>query len=338
MSGHLFVLDGPDACGKTTLAKRFIDNFTGTYIHMSYIKDDKEMFRMNYMSLFKAMVQLQKGENVVIDRGWISENIYSSVYRGGSGLAYDVRGLDRVIMKLCGVYVMCVPNPESATARHKRSFDMRSEMYDPDIRITQVAQDYWGFTHGLDFSEGKYPATDYVGTYINSDNGGFKHRRDVVSYDIDKDGAYLPRIIDAMLDVSFARQRHQVEWARERNNMVGHVADADVLFVGDKINPAKRGVWPFVDYGASSRVISKVLHDLDFYEPRGVWVNGCDADNTIGEIVAAMPRLKTVIALGNNAAASCGEAGIPHKCVYHPSYVGRFQKHTEFASQLKSLL
>ena len=40
----LVILEGPDACGKTTLAEKMVELWGGKYIHLTYVKGRKAMF------------------------------------------------------------------------------------------------------------------------------------------------------------------------------------------------------------------------------------------------------------------------------------------------------
>lgn len=345
MRPMFIVLDGPDAAGKTTLANHIAmkcgclnpDGGKAKYIHMTYIKDDREMFLANYMALIQAQKWLSMGYAVVLDRGWMSENVYAGIYRGGSGLAYDVRGLDRVIQRLCGIYVIAAPTVASAVKRHAESHGVREEMYAPSNQIAQVAQRYRDLMFGVTELGERLDLDDYVQTIIDAD--GMALRPDAFHYDVDQQGHDLDSVF-SMLQMMSERQREAqlpIGLDIASKNYVGHIGGADVLFVGDKINPNKNGKWPFVDYGASSRVISKALHHLRFNETRGVWTNANDDVDHIVDIVSAKPQI-TVVALGANAAKKCESLGVPHKSVYHPGFVGRFGRMQEFLQQLSNVL
>lgn len=345
------VLDGADAVGKTTLADHFAKLVGKTtlddtvpaqdgvkYVHMTYIKDNREMFLANYMALIQAQVWLHQGFHVVMDRGWLSENVYAGVYRGGSGLAYDVRGLDRVIQRLCGVYVVCAPHPDSAVKRHAESHAKRQEMYAPDERIREVAQRYYDLWHGVEVDGVRRGlCDDYVQCLI--DAGGMCGRQDAILYDIDVQADDLNGVLDRAHDLSAMLKQGQYVAAfdRAQQNYLGNKLSAHTLFVGDCINPKKKGRWPFVDYGASSRVISQALHRLGFDETKAMWTNANDADEHAFVLAAADPLLN-VVALGGNAARKLEELGVPHKAVYHPAFVGRFGRMNEYISQLQSVL
>lgn len=339
------VLDGADAVGKTVLAEHFIkacgtwtppgcpEQARTKYIHMTYIKNNREMFLANYMALLRAQKWLSMGYNVILDRGWMSENIYAGVYRGGSGLAYDVRGLDRVIRRLCGIYVVCAPVVLSAVVRHATMSKKRVEMYEPDVRIAAIAQRYRDLWHGAVDVVERECYDDYVQHII--DRGGMRMRQDAMLYDLDERGHDLDSVLNEVLDMSKERRESQIDIGLDLNspNFVGHAADAGFVMVGDKINPNKKGRWPFIDYGASSRTISKALHVLGVDETSLMWTNANDDPDHLKEIFEFSPDIRAV-ALGGNAVKKCESLGVPHKSVYHPSFVGRFGRMNDFLQQL----
>lgn len=323
-------LDGPDACGKTTLARRICERFDGHYAHLTYIKDNRSMWRANYLTYWQASKWQSLGRLSVIDRGWISENIYSAIYRDGSAMGYDARGFDRVLRRLATLTVVCAPLPRSAVERHARCHADREELYAPSDKILHVAEKFWALWHGLD--DLTIDEVDYTDCLVN--RGGLKERSDCMLYDIDEHGSDLDGFIDeVMVRLGLLRAaQHPACFNHGRPNLLGHVRQADVLFVGDCINPRKNGRWPLVDYGASSRTMSQALHELGFDETRGMWTNANDPDEHVEELLER-ESLK-VVALGGNAALYLDSIGVDYAPAFHPSYVRRFNKLQEFKNQL----
>ncbi len=329
-------LDGPDAAGKTTLATEFVKRYDADYIHLTYIKNDFEMWRADYMALWRAQQQLSRGRSVVLDRGLISENIYSRVYRGGSKLVSEMRMLDRVLMRLCAVQVLAVPEVDSAVKRHADQHAQREEMYEPSPQIEQIARAYHDAWFGVCNAvlNGHEPV-DYVDCVAA--NGGYARRPDALRYNLDVYGSHMGVFLDEVSELSRTLRKTQFTDGLFANtpNYVGHLADARILFVGDQINPNKKGRWPLVDFRASSGVMAATLHEMGFNERYAVW---CNANDDEGEALRRIYRTKEslcVVALGSKASKRCRAEKIPHVEVYHPSYANRFSKHTEFYDQIK---
>lgn len=334
---HLLILEGPDAVGKTTFAEQFRHTYPNTdYIHLTHIPETRSMWRLQYMSLWRAQFQLSRGKNVIIDRHWMSDNVYAGVYRGGSKMPFDVCGYDRVIRRLCGVYVMFCPPVQFAVDNHAKMAAKGREMYEVDDRIRQVAKSYWDLWYGYDFeavSGAVLPNRDYC-TVLKL-NGGMSARSDAFLLDITQ--GIDPRLnIGQICDLSSSLQATQYSAAFDHAqcNYLGHIEKACYLIVGDRINPSKSGRWPFVDLGASSRVVSQALHAYPNIEDHFIWTNARDQDDHIANLMEMKPNLQ-VIALGKEAGKKLTSMNINHEEIYHPSYALRFGKIPEFTTQLE---
>lgn len=343
MTGAIVVLDGPDAAGKTTLAESIIAMLGSEhcdYQHLTYIKDDREMWQANYDAYARAIAAMRQGKFAIIDRGWISENVYSRVYRGGSGMPYDVRCFDRLLMRHGALYVMCCPDPSFAVLNHKRTCEERDEMYQPGPQIREVAELFRGMAVG---QHTDLPHADYLHACLSN----FHKRRDVVHYDI---GAVMMLSLAWIIKRATAdAERCQSELAKGRSipystNCVGRV-DARLIFVGDKVNPNGASPYPFVDYGKSSRLMSRLLHECPSYtETSACWVNQRhepDGDFDMLKHLATLPdaRNKIFVALGQDAAARLHEQfGIKPVTCLHPSYAQRFDKADVLHKQLLAVI
>lgn len=135
----IIVIEGPDACGKTTLAETICRMWGGRYIHLSYSKD---LLRLWRGSLTRA-VKLSQFSPVVIDRHWPSEAVYAKVYRGGSLLEAEAVRCDELMKKLGVIYISCLlPTADQMIDAHLKSCLERDEMYAPDERYAQIV---WGY-------------------------------------------------------------------------------------------------------------------------------------------------------------------------------------------------
>ena len=79
----LITLDGADATGKTTLAKRIVELFGGEYIHLTWSPELEEVMHNYRTAAIHYAANLAKHTVVVLERPWLSHPIYSEVYRGG---------------------------------------------------------------------------------------------------------------------------------------------------------------------------------------------------------------------------------------------------------------
>lgn len=199
----LIILEGPDACGKTTLARHLLGTDQDGYAHMHWPKDARnpvhEMSMMHRVSLVKAEIRLRQGKRTVIDRHWPSNEIYGPVFRGTTnGLSDLARGWDQeVIPQLRGVYVICAPDPDHAVELHAKRGAEPEKTYKPTLThsLEKIAIQYRKLWRG-GFSDG----IDYASEVIRS--GGMCVRRNAMLYDIEKHGKDLDLVcanIEALL-------------------------------------------------------------------------------------------------------------------------------------------
>jgi cytidylate kinase len=107
---RLFILEGPDGSGKTTLAQALTRAVQGMLIHHgSYLKvspqDLADVYEVSMMPATHGYV------DTVLDRSWLSEPIYGAVMRAGlNRLSPNTAGWLEGIAAACdGVVVLCLP-------------------------------------------------------------------------------------------------------------------------------------------------------------------------------------------------------------------------------------
>ncbi len=145
MSHPIIILEGPDACGKTTLGKKFCELHRGRYMHMTLRKE----MHLHQVAAITRAVKLAEHQPVIIDRHWPSEQIYAGVYRNGSHLSDEAAFVDRALAELGVFYVGCIlSTPAQMVDAHRRSSSERPEMYEPDDRIFEVALGYLDWWEG----------------------------------------------------------------------------------------------------------------------------------------------------------------------------------------------
>lgn len=95
----LWILEGPDGAGKTTLANKL----GGAYLHHDQHSTAKH---------FAGSMQLAlQGYTVVLDRCWISEPIYAAVFRKAPSRVSPIhrRMLDRMALAAGAKAILCLP-------------------------------------------------------------------------------------------------------------------------------------------------------------------------------------------------------------------------------------
>lgn len=139
----LIILEGPDGSGKTTLAEYFVREHNAYYIHCTYEKD-MDMFAYFTDKLNEAIGYLEAGHLVIIDRLWMSEEVYAKVFRGGTKWPYAGRLFDRIILKYSGIYVLCIPGDLRAYLNAYNDLKQaRVEMYDTMESVYLGYTDLW---------------------------------------------------------------------------------------------------------------------------------------------------------------------------------------------------
>lgn len=156
----IYIIEGPDGTGKTTLAKAIETAKEGTIFHAGQHRAD-DMARY-HGKLFNTAFELDlAGIPVVLDRWAPSEYVYGKVFRGGQ--AYDTDVLMKMVLPHA-VLIYC--RNEDAAINHRRNTEARSE-YVADI--SQVVATYeryvgaradWGW---LEYDFDKVNIDDFVG-------------------------------------------------------------------------------------------------------------------------------------------------------------------------------
>jgi len=317
----IFVLDGPDGVGKTTLAKRITERLGCKYLHLGYRWKDK--INLYHDAAIRRCAKQQ--ESIVLDRWWPSEAVYAKAYRGGSPWPMYGRMAERVAKRLCVVYVYCLPdNVQEAVSRHDELKQEREEMYDDISTVARLYLDLWhGNRNHLD-----------QGSYIDQLilNGGVKDQLNCVRYSISQWGHVLDLFIDRLIETALDLIEMQYQPALNYSewNVLGHLAQAKYLFVGDRVNPKYREMfWPFYEYGNSSLFLTETLHKINYKEEWGMWCNAFNHDGSLNLNVRqiAMQKPLKIITLGRVATEMVLGQGLDvYKEAPHPSYVKRFNK------------
>jgi len=77
----LYILEGADGTGKTTLANEILKQTKGHMLHATFEKDWD--IRQYHSEMFYSALTLMKYQDVILDRWAVSEEVYAEAYRGG---------------------------------------------------------------------------------------------------------------------------------------------------------------------------------------------------------------------------------------------------------------
>lgn len=256
--GALIVLEGKDAAGKSTLAKEMVRHCDAVHLHCRY-RFKRQMFWYHTAVLRKA-VALSATRPVVIDRHWLSEAIYASVYRGGTLWPQEGRFMDRVIQRWGGLTVVALPNPET----------MDAVTHDAALKHTSdgdraVAKAYRSFYCG-----NAREAASYAALVSNE----VKCRRDVIAYDYTEHRSPEKLKATAINVVEHARERRrQIDRCLlnpKRYNVVGNPRAKVVVYLPASEQVANR--WPHHVYEGFPLQIALGLQLVGISEQLLAWV------------------------------------------------------------------
>lgn len=319
-------IDGANATGKTTLAEELKRRHNAVIFHQTYRFRDK-IFAYHTAALHLAM-KLAQTRLVVLDRLWLSEAVYASVYRGGTPWPHQGRMVDRVLQRACAVQVVTVERDEQvlidryhATRTHRTDVDAR--------RNADVNRLYLQFVLGIQQSW-ESPRPDPIRkSYLDDEAvlAGKRRRQDVIEHSVSPGST--ERTCDLIEQRLRRLQSTQLEGALGNDNFLGHISEyTQFLIVGDIPNAKHRWTWPFYEYGFSSLWLAEQLHEILFDETLAIWTNINDTTHpTISQLLvqqASLMRRVHVVALGQKAANALESFGIRATTVPHPQWGRRF--------------
>ncbi len=309
----LIVLDGPDACGKTTLAKTLCKLYGGLHLHCEG-KRFEDMFNYQTEVLVEATKHCED-QLVVIDRLWPSEHIYAGVFRGGTKFPHQRRLMDRVIRKHAGLYVFCLPySVGDAVCRHRKNIDEDHPYSDKDYKQLLV---------------------DYCCLY-----GSMEHRPDVFKYHIEVDGRDIDTTCECLVASLTNWRSYQYQPCLSQDpGILGHLQGAKYLVVGEEVKPkTKLYKWPFYEHGNSSAYLCKALDKADIDDTKLMFMNAKDPHfmKHVTRLVRGHDLIP--VALGKIARSALLQFGFKIRELPHPQFMRRFHHDISYARMIKEEL
>ena len=113
----IFIIEGPDGSGKTTLANTLSRQTGYNIIHRVQPKteEDKRNMMDEYLSIIKS------GKNAIFDRCWYSEMAYGPVMRDASVISYpEMYKLEELLARNGAIIIYCTDNEAKLWKRCQR--------------------------------------------------------------------------------------------------------------------------------------------------------------------------------------------------------------------------
>jgi hypothetical protein len=294
---HMLIFEGPDCGGKSTLMRELNvrlgmphEVHSGPFPRIT----NKHLPRLYLESMFPLLMGY---DNLAMDRSWLSEPIYGAAFRKGEDRVGTInrRHLERIAMRHGAVVVLCMPPWERVKEQWlaRKGADSDAEYLD---RIEQLESVYDMYDKTLPL------VTDLP----------------IVRYDYTKHGKAQQQLLAEIVRVAMPLHRLAT-------NTVGNL-NAPVILIGDKPSGHTDNdtvlQYPFCSFSGTgtSRWLTAELIKAEIPERSLLWGN---ADDGVWWLRDHYDR--TVFAMGDNAAKTLENAGIPHVQVDHPQYHRRFK-------------
>jgi len=193
----VILLEGPDATGKTTLANYLVDNHNALYIHSTWSEDLETRMTQYLEHSLQIAGSVSRRQLVVLDRNWLSELVYTDVFRKDVGRAeWHMRMHTLFISALQGLCIYCLPsNP-------KQYMDHFADMVeDPDRKemysnMADVYNAYLALWEGLEFDYTFKGSREYIGKIF--ENGGLNQSPHFIRYDFNNEGQDLKSFFESL--------------------------------------------------------------------------------------------------------------------------------------------
>lgn len=138
----IYILEGPDGAGKTTLANIIAEQRKASVVH-SYF-DKSWDIKAHHMDMWKAANIINEWRDVVLDRWAPSEAVYGPIFRDKAG--YDVMELLWGFDDKNVTWIYC--RNDNAVQNHLKNMETRDEMFDD---MSQVVVEFDKFINDTDF-------------------------------------------------------------------------------------------------------------------------------------------------------------------------------------------
>ena len=158
MKKKIFILDGPDGTGKTTLASKLSDTYNIPIFHLTYINDPEKHADQFYKVTDKIINWIgNKNDGFIIDRYILSELVYRKVYRPEQPLIKEADVIydfmeHRASLGEIDVIITLPHDKERWFQQFKELEKNREEMYTSE-KISEVYDEYLNYWKKLRYNK-----------------------------------------------------------------------------------------------------------------------------------------------------------------------------------------
>lgn len=136
----IYILEGPDGVGKSTLAHKIAKITKGHILHCSYKKSwDIEEY---HEDILEAAILLDEYQSVVIDRWAVSEHVYGTVFRGQP--IYNVLNFIKKHNTNDFKWIYC--HNDNAVENHLKLAKERKEMFNDMSKVVELYDSFVNLT------------------------------------------------------------------------------------------------------------------------------------------------------------------------------------------------
>lgn len=278
------IFEGPDGGGKSTAAREYAKVTKALYYHFSAWRHMGHQYPRLYL---EAMAPALMGyANVVLDRSWISDEPYNSVFHQASRLVSDEMAsmLERAAMRCETNIVMCLPPKEVCEVNF--SCRGRKEMLSNTQQLSEIYDRYKDFRS---YQRSSLPT---------------------IEYDYTRDG----RIEEFLHGIPFGLIKH----SRKSMRTVGaftapYIIVGELMTEVDQYDTIQR--WPSVSFNVQNNPwvsFTSILTAIGVDEIDLLWVDKSAVEETIERRVKSGFPIRDIIAfdLESGEAAIRGLKGV----------------------------
>lgn len=140
----LIILEGPDHSGKTTLAEHFRDKYGAHVMHCTWSPELEKNMSNYIINTLSQGIEISKNQLVIIDRSWISEYIYSDVFRNGTQYPHLADYCHKTLRVDRAEVVYCLPyDIPAGIEAFNVGKNSREEMYNNNAEVYRAYESLW---------------------------------------------------------------------------------------------------------------------------------------------------------------------------------------------------